>query len=116
ASSAPTDSQDATHPNTETPDSPASSSGSATPSPSRPPPDLNHPPPRPPVEPPARPPVDLRLRTAVAPPQRFGAAGVVRHGDEDPHTAADEVIQHVQGWVVVPVYQRVQDQPCALVS
>ena len=59
-------------------------------------------------------PVDACLRTAVAPPQRFGTAGVVRHGDEDPHAAANEVVQHAQGRIVVAIQQRIEQQQLAL--
>ena len=59
-------------------------------------------------------PVDVRLRAAVSPPQRLGAAGMERHGDEDPHATADEVVQRAQRRVVVAVHKRVDEQRLAV--
>jgi hypothetical protein len=39
-----------------------------------------------------------------------------RHGDENPYLAADEVVQDVQGRVVIAVYQRFEEQQLALES
>jgi hypothetical protein len=46
-------------------------------------------------------PLDARLHTVVAAPQRLGAAGVKRLGNEDPHAATGEGVEGCPRGVIV---------------